>query len=66
MTDDLWMDYQAIGDRWGVAKETVRQWRKRYDSFPEPGMVAGSSNNAVPLWRQDVMDEWVTGHRSKM
>ena len=48
-----------IAERVHVEVGTVRQWRKRYDDFPEPLLVLRMGN--LYLWPE--VEEWVHRHK---
>jgi hypothetical protein len=47
--------HQEIAVLLGVKEQTVRMWRQRDETFPEPTMISGT-----PLWSVDAIRKWAT------
>jgi hypothetical protein len=50
----------GLAMRYGVAKNTLSNWRARYDDFPRPVYVPHVVG--IPLYRVSEVDEWRRKH----
>lgn len=50
----------GLSIRYGVAKNTLANWRARYEDFPEP--LYTPYVEGIPLWRVTEVDQWRRKH----
>jgi len=59
---ELLVGSAEIAERLGLARlETVHNWRRRYDDFPEPIVVLAS----VMLWYWPDVERWADSRRGR-